>query len=298
MAKLTLSSILKSKRGATYPDPAVPGLRYRARTGGVYAELRHKVGPGRWKAVPLGRLPTEVEFDALMEARRQARWQQRPDDGSASAGGLDIHERLELLLGEARRAAVAAKAKLKAGGEPSQAKQTLGAVIDDYLAHMEGRSRPRTQTERRRHLLRHWAAFHHRPAVSLTRAEIASHLLMMKPVAANRSRATLRAMFTWADGIGRVEAVPTFPSKVGAERSRERVLSVDELHAIWAATAGGGDHDVIVRLLMLTGQRREEVGGCDGPSWIWSERCGRCRAPGQRTGGPTRCRSAGRRSRF
>jgi len=42
---------------------------------------------------------------------------------------------------------------------------------------------------------------------------------------------------------------------------RERVLSDDELAAIWRATAGAGPFNGIVRLLILTGQRREEVAG-------------------------------------
>ena len=44
------------------------------------------------------------------------------------------------------------------------------------------------------------------------------------------------------------------------ERSRERVLSDAELAAIWQA-CGADDYGRIVQLLILTGQRREEVGG-------------------------------------
>jgi integrase len=104
----------------------------------------------------------------------------------------------------------------------------------------------------------------------MTKAEIASHLLKLKadhgPIAANRSRATLRAMYAWAESIGRIEAMPPFPPKVlKREPTRERVLSLDELRSIWSA-AGDGNHGAIVRLLMLSGQRREEVGGMR-----WSE---------------------------
>lgn len=49
------------------------------------------------------------------------------------------------------------------------------------------------------------------------------------------------------------------------ERARERVLSRDELKAIWHATDEPGDHNAIVRLLLLTGQRRQEVGGMSWP---------------------------------
>ena len=49
------------------------------------------------------------------------------------------------------------------------------------------------------------------------------------------------------------------------EISRDRVLNADELRLAWQL-AGAGDFGAIVRLLILTGQRREEVGGM-----LWSE---------------------------
>ena len=77
--------------------------------------------------------------------------------------------------------------------------------------------RPRTQTESRRNLLRDWASFHGRPAGSLTKGEIADHLFKLKeengPVAALRSRATLRALYAWAFDADRIEIMPPFPSK-------------------------------------------------------------------------------------
>ena len=54
-------------------------------------------------------------------------------------------------------------------------------------------------------------------------------------------------------------------SRVGAERSRERVLTAAELRSIWAAV-GKDDHGRIVKLLLLTGQRRGEVA-----AMTWSE---------------------------
>ena len=43
------------------------------------------------------------------------------------------------------------------------------------------------------------------------------------------------------------------------ERSRDRVLSPDELKAIWAATADESDYGAVIRLLMLTGARLNEI---------------------------------------
>ena len=47
--------------------------------------------------------------------------------------------------------------------------------------------------------------------------------------------------------------------KLAAVASRERVLSDEELVAIWVATKDPSAYNAIVRMLMLTGQRREEV---------------------------------------
>ena len=46
-----------------------------------------------------------------------------------------------------------------------------------------------------------------------------------------------------------------------AEVARERVLSNEEIAAIWRATGTGSDYSRIVRMLLLTGCRREEIGG-------------------------------------
>src|SRR5262249_38896469 len=46
-----------------------------------------------------------------------------------------------------------------------------------------------------------------------------------------------------------------------AERARDRVLSDEELRAIWEACDALGTFGAVVRLLLLTGQRRGEVAG-------------------------------------
>jgi integrase len=50
------------------------------------------------------------------------------------------------------------------------------------------------------------------------------------------------------------------------ETACARTLTDDELRALWAATAGGGDYARIVRLCLLTGCRRDEIGGL-----LWEE---------------------------
>ncbi len=61
---------------------------------------------------------------------------------------------------------------------------------------------------------------------------------------------------------GLVEANPVAGTAApAAEIRRDRVLSNDELRAVWTVAGDLGDFGTIVRLLILTGQRREEVGG-------------------------------------
>jgi integrase len=83
------------------------------------------------------------------------------------------------------------------------------------------------------------------------------------PSIASRTAAYGRACFQWALKRGTVAANPfaALPA-IGEKPKRDRVLTDNELVAIWrAAAAMGPPFGPIVRLLILTGQRREEVGG-------------------------------------
>ena len=88
------------------------------------------------------------------------------------------------------------------------------------------------------------------------------------PIVANRTLAHLRALFNWAVSRDLISVSPCTGVKPPAEeRARDRVLSEDELKRIWnAASEIGWPFGPIMRLLILTGQRREEVGGMR-----WSE---------------------------
>jgi len=86
------------------------------------------------------------------------------------------------------------------------------------------------------------------------------------PTARNRVRSSLSAFFNWAVREGLLDANPVTGTARADERgSRDRVLAQAELAELWAALPQG-DFGQIVRLLALTGQRREEIGGLR-----WSE---------------------------
>jgi hypothetical protein len=88
------------------------------------------------------------------------------------------------------------------------------------------------------------------------------------PYVANRTLAFLRKLFNWALPRYRLAENPCRGVQPpGEERSRERVLSDEELKAVWlAARKLGWPFGPIVQLLILTGARREEVGAMQ-----WSE---------------------------
>jgi integrase len=85
---------------------------------------------------------------------------------------------------------------------------------------------------------------------------------------AGRVMAYGRAVFNWAVKRGLLQTNPfsNLPIATNIAR-RERVLSDQEIVEIWAAAGkAAAPYGLIVRLLILTGQRRNEVGGM-----AWSE---------------------------
>jgi len=82
-----------------------------------------------------------------------------------------------------------------------------------------------------------------------------------KAAMASRTAAYGRACYHWAVKRGSLIANPFQDLPLAPVARRERVLTDDELRSIWQATAGPGSFNAIVRTLILTGQRREEVAG-------------------------------------
>ena len=144
---------------------------------------------------------------------------------------------------------------------------TLLGVIETYLRDAKVRQRPRSYKETERHLQHHAAPLHHERAEALRRRDVAELIDRVAassgPVAANRLRAALSALWTWGLRTGLIEADsnPVSFTLKHAETPRERTLTDEEVKAIWKATDGAGDYDRIVRLCLLTGCRREEIGG-------------------------------------
>jgi integrase len=83
-------------------------------------------------------------------------------------------------------------------------------------------------------------------------------------VAGNRFRGALSTYFRWLISKGRADWNPVLGTTKTAERPRERTPSMAELRQIWHAV--DGEFGTIVKLLILTGARRDMIG-----SLGWSE---------------------------
>ena len=197
--------------------------------------------------------------------------QQKHTIGDASAWTLD----------KARVEARGLRVQIDRGENPAITKHTqhiaaaklFESVKDEYLtSRAKGKRpmKPRSLTECTRHLDKHWKPLHRLPLTAIDRSTVATHLRAIAAdrgdAAANRARATLSALFAWAIGEGLCDTNPVIGTNKTAESDpRARVLSDAELAAIWRA-ASDNDYGRIVRLLMLTAQRRDEIGGLR-----WSE---------------------------
>ena len=174
-----------------------------------------------------------------------------------------------------RKAKLAATLAAEAAAKAAAARDayTVATVIRDWTEHhLSQRSasyRDRVPGELRRAL----GAWLNAPAATLARADAVRVLDAVKagsgPVAANRWRAEARACWGWAVRRGALAGNPweATPRPLARETPRERVLTDAELGTLYsAADALTEPWGVLVRLLILTGQRRGEVAGMR-----WSE---------------------------
>ena len=219
---------------------------------------------------------------AYASGRRQ--WIAQYRDGTGRTRRAAFGDVKTVELDDAREAARQLLSKVELGADPQAERKAarqavrVAVLVENYLADAQRRLKPRSYVEVKRHLNTHAKPLHQDAAALVGRADVVRLLESISrsggPVAANRVRSSLSAMWVWGLRSGTIigdNPVAHVP-KLGVEASRERVLADAELALIWQATAKDHDHDRIVRLLMLTGARREEVGGIewseiDGPLW-------------------------------
>jgi integrase len=180
---------------------------------------------------------------------------------------------------QAHAAARKILAKVELGEDPQgdKAKQrtdgklTVRALVEEYIADRRPELRPKTLRDTTSYLVgSYFKPLHSMAIEKVTRRDVAACLTRIKrehsPIVAATARAKLSAFFVWCLRQGYVEHNPT----IGTEQlrravSRERVLSDAELAAIWNA-CDNDEYGKVVRLLILTGCRRAEIG-----DMCWSE---------------------------
>ena len=113
-----------------------------------------------------------------------------------------------------------------------------------------------------RELLPHWRR---RKAHDIRRADVLGILDAIvdrgAPIQANRTLALVRKIFNWGIGRGVVEHNPCLQIEApSSENQRQRVLSEDELRALWRAFGGLGPlMGPMFKLRLLTAQRGGEI---------------------------------------
>ena len=171
-------------------------------------------------------------------------------------------------LARARQKAIAALADLDRGidprEKPAEGADAVTAVAEEWLKRKVAGTRTAHEVERmlRKEIVEPWK----KKRVS----EIEKpHVLRVldaivdrgAPVTANRVLSIMKRWFGWAKERGYIETSPVADIKrPTVEKSRDRVLSEDEVRAVWTA-AGTLDypHGPYLRMVILTAQRRTEV---------------------------------------
>jgi integrase len=220
-------------------DDEQRGLAVRVTAGGGKSYLAQYSFAGSKRRIPLGSCSAISLADARLAARQIV---------GAVAGGKDP-------AGERKLAALDTQRKAL----------TLDVLIGQWeKLHLSGK-RPNYAGAALSALRRSFGKLLEAPATALDRAAVVEVLDDLAkdgkvPMAGNTARYG-SALFSWAVKRGTIPSNPFERVPVAPTARRDRVLSDDEIRAIWSATEGMGSFNAIVRSLLLTGQRREEVSG-------------------------------------
>jgi integrase len=214
---------------------------------------------GRPAKLTLGAYPGEITLEAARTVAQDAR---RAVAARRDPGAEKKAKRYEL------------------GNEASK----IDHLLDDFVKrHVRKKNKTSTGDEVERLIERRIKpAWKGRSVQTITKRDVTAllqHLVTSgAPVSANRVLAIVRKFFRWV--ISEHEILQTSPAAgvvaPTAEESRNRVLTDDEVRALWSSTEGNDPFVVMVRLLLVTGQRRGEVAGMrwdelvldgDEPTW-------------------------------
>jgi integrase len=225
-------------------DPELPSFGVRLRAGKATYVAQYRIGRQQ-RRESLG----DVRKLNLADARQAARL-------LFAKAVLDIDP-------------VAERARLAA--EQAAARDTFLEAARDYLAARKPKMRPNTYVAADRYLTKHCTALHKKGVSAVSFEDVAGLIRDLVKrhgeTSAARARSTLAAFYVWAMQQGRAKSNPVIgtANPLEGREPRDRVLNDDEIRLIWRQ-AGDDDFGKIIRLLFLTGCRRDEIGGLR-----WSE---------------------------
>jgi integrase len=246
---LTQLAIDKLKPGPArreIPDGQLRGLFLVVQPTGKMAWAVRYRHYGRPRKLTIGAYPGISLKDARAAAMRAL---------SSIADGRDV-------------AAEKQVAKAAARAARRQSSDAVERVIDDFIS-LYARPNTRDWKETQRLLSQFAKAWEGRRLAEIGKADIHRVLdgivARGAPIGANRAFTQLRKMCRWAVSRGIIERSACEGIEApSAEKPRGRVLSLDELRFVWcAADSLGFPFGPIVKLLVLTGARRSEVGGME-----------------------------------
>jgi integrase len=191
---------------------------------------------------------------------------QRVPLGSSGAISLAAaREATKAILGDVAKGRDPAAERKEAGRKAKTEALTLDGLIEQWAAlHLSGK-RANYSAAAVSALRRTFARRLEAPAVDLDRVAAVRALDdLAKNGKVQMAASTARygsALFGWAVKRGSVASNPFEGVPIAPPTRRDRVLSDEEIRLIWGATEEPGTFNAIVRALLLTGQRREEVAG-------------------------------------
>ncbi|WP_121634329.1 tyrosine-type recombinase/integrase [Tropicibacter alexandrii] len=214
-----------------FRDELMPGLVLRISASGTKTFCLHKRINGKMRRLTIGRFP----IISLADARK----------------------RVQQVLYEIETGRFEDRTGIEIDTKP-----TLGDVIPDYIEkHAKVHNR---DWKRKEALLAKFTTLHSKRIDEIKRADVVKACDVIHksaPVSANRALAHLKHLMGWCVERGMIDASPIAGMKpLSKERSRERVLTDEELGALWEVFGDEGyPFGDCMKFLMLSGQRRAEV---------------------------------------
>ena len=169
-------------------------------------------------------------------------------------------------LVEARESAARILRNVAEGRDPTpRAAGTVEDAVEQFLrTYARPRYRPSTLRDCERAMAIAVTTWRGRRLESITKGDVRSLLAdIAAPAASNQTYKLLRRFFSWCAEADILTNSPFAGlKKLHKDKSRERVLTDDELRRVWLAAGQiGYPFGVFVKLAILTGQRRSEIAG-------------------------------------